>query len=208
MIRPTVEVSEGGRSRTPATVGLHARLLRGRKSGRSRHRERDKRPDQDLDSTHWSPSPPVRSRRPTRVRFINAQVGKTCSKKEKKITFQQDRAAGTEQRIRREHDGDRRPLDELLAPIGQAKNRVVELSLPAGSYLVNASTSAHRLGTSTTQITCSVRADQRHGNQCPCHHQRGPAVLRRAAGRHGLAVHQHRRDHRLSAVTRRTDHHR
>jgi hypothetical protein len=90
------------------------------------------------------------------VRFINAQVGKTCTKKEKKVTFN---ATGPQ--------GARGPsngyvanttatigLDELLFPLGEPKNRVVSLNLPAGSYVVNTSTSVHRLGTSTTQITC------------------------------------------------------
>ena len=100
------------------------------------------------------------------VRFINAQVGKTCSKKEKKITFNKTGPQGPSNGYVANTTATV-GLDELLAPIGQPKNRVVELSLPAGSYLVNASTSVHRLGTSTTQITCSVQATSGTVNSAP-----------------------------------------
>lgn len=97
------------------------------------------------------------------VRFINAQAGKTCTKKEKKVTFNQSGPQGPQ--------GERGPsngyianttatvaIDELLVPLGQPKNRVVALNLPAGSYLINASTSIHRTGTSTSQITCLLQS--------------------------------------------------
>ncbi|MBK6762482.1 MAG: hypothetical protein IPG68_04040 [Micrococcales bacterium] len=92
------------------------------------------------------------------VRFINAQVGKTCTKKEKKVTFNKTGPQGP----RGPSNGyvANNPavtgLDALLVPIGQPKNRVAELNLPAGSYLINAATSVHRLGVATTEITCTL----------------------------------------------------
>lgn len=97
------------------------------------------------------------------VRFINAQVGKTCTKKEKKITFNQTGPQGAQ--------GERGPsngyvavssattkLDNLLHLIGSEAGWVVKRNLPAGSYLINATTSVHRLGTTTTQITCQIKS--------------------------------------------------
>ena len=97
------------------------------------------------------------------VRFINAEVGKTCKKKEKKITFNQTGPQGA--------TGERGPsngyvanrtttvgIDLLLVPLGVPKNRVVQLTLPAGSYLLSASTSVHRLGTTTTEIKCTLQS--------------------------------------------------
>ena len=92
------------------------------------------------------------------VRFINAQAGKTCNKKEKKITFNKSGPQG-ERGPSNGYVANRTTtvgIDALLVPTGQPKNRVVELTLPAGSYLVNVSTSVHRLGTTTTQITCTL----------------------------------------------------
>ena len=92
------------------------------------------------------------------VRFINAQAGKTCTKKEKKITFNQTGPQG-ERGPSNGYVANRTTtvgIDALLVPTGQPKNRVVELTLPAGSYLINASTSVHRLGTTTTEITCTL----------------------------------------------------
>jgi hypothetical protein len=92
------------------------------------------------------------------VRFINAQAGKTCKKKEKKITFNKTGPQG-ERGPSNGYVANRTTtvgIDALLVPAGQPKNRVVEVTLPAGSYLVNASTSVHRLGTTTTQITCTL----------------------------------------------------
>jgi len=92
------------------------------------------------------------------VRFINAQAGKTCTKKEKRVTFSQTGPQGE----RGPSDGyvanntAVKGLDALLVPAGHPKNRVVELSLPAGSYTLTATTSVHRLGTATTEIRCSL----------------------------------------------------
>ncbi len=100
------------------------------------------------------------------VRFINAQAGKTCTKKEKTISFNTTGPQGVQG-----VQGERGPsngyvatrtttknINDLAIPMGQPKNRVVELTLPAGSYLINASTSVHRLGTTTTAITCTLKS--------------------------------------------------
>lgn len=100
------------------------------------------------------------------VRFINAQKGKACKKKEKKVTFNQTGPQGPV--------GEKGPIgpsnayvathtatvgiNNLLVMPGHPRNRVVELSLPAGSYLISAATSVHRLGTTTTQVECSLKS--------------------------------------------------
>lgn len=94
------------------------------------------------------------------VRFINAQAGKTCTSKEKKITFNQTGPQGE----RGPSNGyvanttATKALDNLLVMAGAPHNRVVQLALPAGSYVINASTSVHRLGTQATEIGCTLEA--------------------------------------------------
>ncbi len=70
------------------------------------------------------------------VRFINAQAGKTCNKKEKKITFNKSGPQG-ERGPSNGYVANRTTtvgIDALLVPTGQPKNRVVRVD-PPGRFL-------------------------------------------------------------------------
>lgn len=105
------------------------------------------------------------------VRFINAQAGKTCKSGEKKVAFNQKGPQGATGATGA--TGSTGPsngyakaisatigLDNLLVlPGGPPKNRVVQVTLPAGNYMLQSSTAVHRLGVTTTEIKCSLLAE-------------------------------------------------
>ncbi len=95
------------------------------------------------------------------VRFINAQKGATCTKKEKKITFNQTGPQGPAG-----VQGERGPSNGYVAQRTTAKslseltliggNDIAKLTLPAGTYMVNANTSVRATSGETTVITCRL----------------------------------------------------
>lgn len=101
------------------------------------------------------------------VRFINAQAGKTCTKKEKKVTFSQTGPAGP--------TGAQGPvgpsntivknnttavsIDNLLVLVDSPpKNRVVAMTLPAGSYTLMGTTSIKTTNATTDGVSCVLEA--------------------------------------------------
>lgn len=94
------------------------------------------------------------------VRFINAQAGKTCTKKEKKVTFNKTGPQGPQGPSNGyvANTSATKGFNDLLVLPGTPKNRILELALPAGNYVINASTSVHRLGVTSTEIKCDIRS--------------------------------------------------
>lgn len=101
------------------------------------------------------------------VRFINAQNGKTCAKKEKKVTFNQTGPQGAQG-----VQGERGPSNGYVAKNPDAvgisnalmlnppptRNSVVIMTLPAGNYIINASTRARKTNNTTKAVSCSIQA--------------------------------------------------
>jgi hypothetical protein len=95
------------------------------------------------------------------VRFINAQAGKTCTKKEKKITFNQTGPQGpvgekgaTGPSKTYVHD----PDGWLGIPILTTPSVVATVKVPTGNYLLQAQTSAWKPNNATTAINCEFTA--------------------------------------------------
>lgn len=90
------------------------------------------------------------------VRFINAQAGKTCTTKEKKITFNQTGPQGTQG-----VQGERGPSNTFVKNtavlgtiISTTGTDLVSLTLPAGNYLLQAQTTLVRTDGATTNVVC------------------------------------------------------
>lgn len=107
------------------------------------------------------------------VRYINAQAGKTCKSGEKKVTFNKTGPTGiTGATGATGATGERGPsntfvkanttavaIDDLLVlPSAPPKNRVVTLTLQAGTYSLNASTSIKTSNATTAAVTCTMDA--------------------------------------------------
>lgn len=100
------------------------------------------------------------------VRFINAQAGKTCTKKEKKITFNQTGPQGPEGPAGIQ--GERGPSNGYVAQRTTAKslselvvvggNDITKLTLPAGKYVLSANTSVKATSAQTNSVTCRLTA--------------------------------------------------
>ncbi len=98
------------------------------------------------------------------VRFINAQKGATCTKKEKKITFNQTGPQGLQGPAGVQ--GERGPSNGYVAQRTTAKslgelvlvggNDIAKLTLPAGTYMINANTSVRATSIETSSITCRL----------------------------------------------------
>lgn len=98
-----------------------------------------------------------------KVRFINAQKGKKCTKKEKKVTFNQAGPQGEQGPVGPVgQPGPTGPSNAYVAlrdsPISlqesASSNNVVTLELPAGSYVLSGDTSVKATNTATTAIQC------------------------------------------------------
>ncbi len=107
------------------------------------------------------------------VRFINAQVGKMCTSKEKKVTFTKTGPTGATGATGAQ--GVQGPIgpssaivkvnaaavniDDLLIMPGQPpKNRVVEMTLAPGSYTLMGTTSIKTTNATTNYAACSLMA--------------------------------------------------
>lgn len=97
------------------------------------------------------------------VRFINAQKGAICTKKEKKITFNQTGPQGPAG-----VQGERGPSNAYVAQRTTAKslgelvvvggNDIAKLTLPAGKYVLSANTSVKATSAQTNSVTCRLTA--------------------------------------------------
>lgn len=101
------------------------------------------------------------------VRFINAQAGKTCTSKEKKVAFNQkgpQGATGAQGPIGPsstivKSNAAAVEIDNMLVLVGAPpKNRVVTMTLPAGSYTLAGSTSIKTTNATTDGATCVLDA--------------------------------------------------
>jgi hypothetical protein len=95
------------------------------------------------------------------VRFINAQAGKTCTSKEKKVTFNQTGPAGPTG-----PEGATGPSETfvkdvnpawLSTPIPTAGANINSLTLPAGNYVLHAQTSLWKYANATQSMFCEFR---------------------------------------------------
>jgi hypothetical protein len=104
-----------------------------------------------------------------KVRFINAQKGKKCTKKEKKVTFNQAGPQGEQGPVGPVGaQGEPGPSAAYVATRTNAKglseltfiggNNIVTLSLPAGSYTLQGTTSVKAMNAQTAVINCQWSA--------------------------------------------------
>jgi hypothetical protein len=92
------------------------------------------------------------------VRFINAQAGKTCTAKEKKVTFNRTGPPGAPGPA-----GPQGPsavfVDDpdgwLGLPVGTADTTIASVKVPAGDYLLSAQTTPWITNAATTSFVCT-----------------------------------------------------
>jgi hypothetical protein len=113
-----------------------------------------------------------------KVRFINAQKGKKCTKKEKKVTFNQAGPQGEQGPVGPVGaQGEPGPSAAYVATRTNAKslseltfvggNNIVTLSLPAGSYTLQGTTSVKAMNAQTAVIDCQWSASGGTVTQVP-----------------------------------------